>query len=114
VNARREFPVLDTASLSGLLWGLLDRARVNLTSADMAAFALLDESAIATVGHIASLCNGLGCMLAGDDDQAGIGAFRAPRDLSALLFAIGGMADQTRGLLELAGYAQPFAPKVAP
>ena len=100
------------------------RAADKLTPEDLDALAGCDESVYSTLGQITRVCSGIGCLVASDSDPGKrVGAFQSADDVPALLWAIGGLAEQARALVGLAvaarlqqqfgvaasAYAQPSA-----
>jgi hypothetical protein len=99
VTNLERFSPLDVHDASGLLLGLFQRARPNLSEADLKELAACDERARATVRHISSVCAGLGCLIASDRSS---GALQSKDDLPDVLWLIGGAAEQALAMLDLA------------
>ena len=93
-----------SGNASGLLHGLFDRARDNLSADDLASLSVAGDTAQSTVHHLAELCDGLACLIASDGSTPGMstGCFQDAKSVSSLLFLIGAIADQADGMLTLA------------
>ena len=91
------------ADTSSLLLGLIERASENLSADDLAHISGMTEDAECMVRQIATLCDGLGCLVAADGENgksAGTGSFQTGDDLSNLLWAIGSMAAHAAGIFD--------------
>ena len=93
-----------SGNASGLLHGLFDRARDNLSDDDLESLSTAGDTAQSTVRHLADLCETLGCLILGDGNTVGVstGGFQDARSVASLLFLLGAVADQADGLLTLA------------
>ena len=82
---------------------LVMRAADKLTPEDLDALAGCDESVYSTLGQITRVCSGIGSLIACDTEPGmRVGAFQSADDVPALLWAIGGLAEQARALVGLA------------
>ena len=102
--AGRRFGAFGPSTLS-LMSGLYERAAPNLSPDDLRHLAGQADPAGALVGHIATVCNALGCMVA-TDDVGGSGSFQSTDDLSSLLFMLASVAGFADGLLQVAQAAE--------
>lgn len=92
-----------------LLRGLFKRAEDRLTDDELATVSESSAEAENIVGHIATLCEGIGCLVAADGDRlrgASAGNFQRAEDVATLLWALAGMANYAKGMMNVAGWAE--------
>mgnify|MGYP000903194961 CR=1 FL=1 len=92
-----------------LLRGLFKRSADRLTDDELSTVAESSVEAENIVGHIATLCEGIGCLVAADGDRqrgASAGNFQRAEDVATLLWALGGMASYAKGMMNVAGWAE--------
>lgn len=92
---------------SALLVDLFQRAAPTLTDQDLRAVGSKADEAACIASEIHTLCEKVGCYVAADGDGGGgrYAGFERRDALSALLFAVGRMADHVDGLLQVSGMA---------
>lgn len=100
-------PPLVTHTTAGLLCGLFDRARPNLTAAELQALSGCDEPVGRMLDGISSLCSGLACLVMADGDgKAPAGNFQSASDVPELLLTVASIAEHASALMRLADAAE--------
>lgn len=91
------FNDLNPAYITGLLTGLMERAAPNLTNEELQRLTTVGDPC-ALVGQLASMTEGLGCLIGGD---VNVGSFRDQDSVKDLLFLTANIARQAEALMLL-------------
>jgi hypothetical protein len=98
----------------GLLLALFERLRPTMTAAELDHVAGLTQEAAGLVRQMATLCNGLGCLVQHDAAAMGEGAgsagnFQDGDEVASLLWLLGSVAGHAHALLQVASMAETLA-----
>ncbi|MEO8059824.1 MAG: hypothetical protein ABI671_16035 [Burkholderiales bacterium] len=107
VNTFDQFGPFDGGSVLQLLFS---KARPDLSAAELTWLADgASDYAEALARRASCVANGLGCLIAADEQRAGAGNFQARGDVPALLFHFGEMYAHVAALVSVASQAQAQA-----
>jgi hypothetical protein len=93
-------------NVAAIAVALFDCAAAKLTDGDLLTLSERVEQAADLMGHIATVCSGLACLLANDSARAesvpGAGNFRSAEEVAPLLLGISAMSGQAEAMARLA------------